>query len=173
MTRRLIAALLGLTVSAACASTRAVPHPFPVPGGHPPAPAASVPAAPSATGATRDAIVATALALRGTPYKDGGGDPGGFDCSGFVDYVFGRHAILLPRTVAGLAREGRTVRRQDVRPGDLVFFSTVAPGASHVGIAISRDQFVHAPSSRGEVRVERLDVRYWASRLVEVRRVLR
>ena len=173
MTRRLLAALLGLAVSSACASTQAVPHPFPVPGERPPAPAAPVPAAPPSARATSDAIVATALALRGAPYRNGGADPGGFDCSGFVDYVFGRHAILLPRTVADLAREGRTVPLRDVRPGDLVFFSTVAPGPSHVGIAISRDRFVHAPSSRGEVRVERLDVRYWASRLVEVRRVLR
>jgi len=182
MTGRLPAVLFGLTLSAACASTQAVPRPFPVPGGHPPAPEAPVPpvtpapkapTAPPPSRSARNAVVSTALALRGTPYKNGGADPGGFDCSGFVDYVFGRHAILLPRTVAELAHEGRKVPLRDVMPGDLVFFSTVAPGPSHVGIAISRDRFVHAPSSRGEVRVERLDARYWASRLVAVRRVLR
>ncbi len=177
MTGRLPALLLGLTLSAACASTQAVPRPFPVPGGRPSPPpaAAPVPKAPPPASpvVTRNAIVTTALELRGTPYRNGGADPSGFDCSGFVDYVFGRHAILLPRTVAGLAHEGRKVPLRDVMPGDLVFFSTVAPGPSHVGIAISRDRFVHAPSSRGEVRVERLDARYWASRLVAVRRVLR
>ncbi len=57
------------------------------------------------------------------------------------------------------------------RPGDLIFFSTTAPGASHVGIAIGGDAFVHAPSSRGVVRVERLSLPYWAGRIVGVRRV--
>jgi len=65
------------------------------------------------------------------------------------------------------------VRFADVRPGDLVFFHTVASGPTHVGIAIGGGEFVHAPSSRGVVRVERLDSSYWGPRVVSVRRVLR
>jgi len=162
---RLLAALAALAVTAACASTGAAPRPFPAPGGSR--------GGPSAAGGAASAVVGDALALRGAPYRDGGADPSGFDCSGFAQYVFGRHALLLPRTVSAQAREGRAVRRQEIRAGDLVFFSTTAPGPSHVGIAIGPDTFVHAPSSRGVVRVERLSSSYWAPRLVTVRRVLR
>jgi len=70
-----------------------------------------------------------------------------------------------------LYRAGRQVNGA-IEPGDLVFFSTVAPGASHVGIAIGGDEFVHAPSSTGEVRVERLGAAYWSTRFVGARRVL-
>jgi cell wall-associated NlpC family hydrolase len=117
------------------------------------------------------AVTSTALGLRGVPYRNGGTDPGGFDCSGFVWYVFGRHGLALPRTVgeqfqAGRARAGR------LEPGDLVFFSTVAPGASHVGIALGGDEFVHAPSASGQVRVERLSAPYWAARFVGARQIL-
>jgi cell wall-associated NlpC family hydrolase len=116
-------------------------------------------------------IAGTALALRGAPYRDGGGDPAGFDCSGFVWYVFGHHGVKVPRTVGDQYRAGREVAADRIEPGDLVFFTTVAAGASHVGIAIGGDQFVHAPSGRGEVRVERLSTTYWASRFVGARRV--
>jgi cell wall-associated NlpC family hydrolase len=88
-----------------------------------------------------------------------------------VDYVFDQNAIQLPRTVSAQARMGRPVRRANIRPGDLVFFTTVAPGPSHVGIAIGGDEFVHAPSSSGAVRVERLSSSYWSPRVVAVRRV--
>lgn len=164
MIARLLAALAVLVLTAACASTGAAPRPFPTPGG---SRSGSPPA-----GGVASAVVDDALTLRGAPYRDGGADPSGFDCSGFVQYVFGRHALLLPRTVSDQAREGRAVRRQEIRAGDLVFFSTTAPGPSHVGIVIGPDAFVHAPSSRGVVRVERLSSSYWAPRLVAVRRVL-
>ena len=116
-------------------------------------------------------IAGTALSLRGAPYRNGGQDPSGFDCSGFVTYVFGQHGIALPRTVGEQYREGRSVAANELEPGDLVFFATVAPGASHVGIAIGGDEFVHAPSGRGEVRVEHLSAPYWATRFVGARRV--
>ncbi|HXT33561.1 MAG TPA: C40 family peptidase [Vicinamibacterales bacterium] len=116
-------------------------------------------------------VTGTALALRGVPYRNGGHDPSGFDCSGFVSYVFGQNGLPLPRTVSELYRAGRQVNGA-IEPGDLVFFSTVAPGASHVGIAIGGDEFVHAPSSTGEVRVERLGAAYWSTRFVGARRVL-
>ena len=116
--------------------------------------------------------IGTALALRGIPYRNGGADPNGFDCSGFVWYVFARHGLDLPRTVQEQFRYGGNVPPSDLVPGDLVFFSTTAPGASHVGIVIGGDSFVHAPSSSGVVRVERLGATYWSSRFIGARRVL-
>ena len=161
---------------AACASTGAVPEPFPTPGGRPrPAPA-SQPVAVATTGSAKPAdgyaIAGTALDLRGSPYRDGGADPTGFDCSGFVEYVFGQHGVAVPRTVTDLYRAGRDVSPQDLQPGDLVFFSTTAPGPTHVGMAIGGDEFVHAPSSAGVVRVERISGAYWARRFVGARRLL-
>jgi cell wall-associated NlpC family hydrolase len=117
-------------------------------------------------------VAGTALSLRGAPYRNGGSDPGGFDCSGFVKYVFGQNGVAVPRTVTDQYRAGRQVPGPQVEPGDLLFFSTVGPGASHVGIAIGGDEFVHAPSSTGEVRVERMSASYWATRFVGARRVL-
>ena len=112
------------------------------------------------------------MGLRGTPYRNGGGDPSGFDCSGFVYYVFGQNGVSVPRTVTEQFRAGRDVDPPAMEAGDLVFFTTVTKGASHVGISIGGDEFVHAPSSRGEVRVERLSAPYWSTRFVGARRVL-
>jgi len=177
------AALLATAVlSSACASSGAVPRPFPVPGGadRPPAvPDPSVPsgAAPPEAGvravvgdAEAVAIASTALSLRGAPYRNGGTTPEGFDCSGFVQYVFRQHGVSVPRETREQFRLGRSLRRDDLAPGDLVFFTTVAPGASHVGIVIGQDQFVHAPSERGVVRIERLSTEYWNRRYVGARR---
>ena len=153
---------------AACASTGVVytPKPFPMPGERPgavaiPAPAPEAPApptAPVAPAASADgyALSGTALSLRGAPYRNGGIDPNGFDCSGFVRYVYQQHGVPMPREVREQFRVGKNVDRGRLEPGDLVFFSTVAPGASHVGIVIGGDQFIHAPSERGVVRVENL-----------------
>jgi cell wall-associated NlpC family hydrolase len=116
------------------------------------------------------AVTGTALALRGVPYRNGGTNPSGFDCSGFVVYVFSQHGLAMPRTVSEQFQAGRDAPGP-LRPGDLVFFSTVAPGATHVGIALGGDEFVHAPSSKGQVRVERLSSSYWASRYLGARRV--
>jgi cell wall-associated NlpC family hydrolase len=163
-----------------CATTGATPAPFPRPSapGPPlagPAPGgAPVPATAAPEGRPADlgyVVTGTALGLRGAPYRNGGADPRGFDCSGFVTYVFGQNGVPLPRTVGDLYRAGREVNGA-IEPGDLVFFTTVAPGASHVGIAIGGDEFVHAPSSTGEVRVERLSASYWSTRFVGARRVL-
>lgn len=117
------------------------------------------------------ALVGTALSLRGAPYRNGGTDPNGFDCSGFTQYVFARFGIALPREVRDQFRAGHPVDAQDLAPGDLIFFSTTDPGASHVGIAVGGDEFVHAPSSTGVVRVEHLGSRYWSPRYLGARRV--
>jgi cell wall-associated NlpC family hydrolase len=122
-------------------------------------------------GRSPSALIGTALDLRGVRYRNGGADPEGFDCSGFTQYVFGRHGVGLPRSVREQFDEGRAVRAEDIREGDLLFFAIDGDDASHVGIAVGGDSFVHAPSSRGVVRVERLGVRYWAERFVGARRI--
>jgi cell wall-associated NlpC family hydrolase len=116
--------------------------------------------------------VDTALALLGTPYRDGGSDPDGFDCSGFTQWVYARNGFALPRETREQFRRGVAIRPEDVVAGDLVFFTTVAPGASHVAIALDADRFVHAPSSRGVVRVERRSSAYWQRRFIGARRVV-
>ena len=117
------------------------------------------------------ALVGTALSLRGTPYRNGGIDPNGFDCSGFTRYVFAKYGVALAREVRDQFQQGKSVKNGEVAPGDLLFFTTVAPGATHVGIAIGGDQFVHAPSSTGVVRVERLSASYWSARYLGARRI--
>jgi cell wall-associated NlpC family hydrolase len=116
-------------------------------------------------------VSGTALSLRGVPYRNGGADPKGFDCSGLIWYVFARHGLAVPRTVEDQFRAGDEIRAQELRAGDLVFFSTTGGGASHVGIVVGGDSFVHAPSASGVVRVERLGTNYWSSRFVGGRRV--
>ena len=123
------------------------------------------------SGGSRIEVVALALGYRGVPYRNGGSDPSGFDCSGFMQYVFKQAGALLPRQVFEQFRVGVDVQRDEVQPGDLVFFQTVGRGASHVGLAIGDGQFVHAPSSNGVVRVERRHASYWAGRFVGARRV--
>jgi len=136
------------------------------------APASPAPSVPVAPAADAYAISGTALALRGAPYRNGGADPSGFDCSGFVWYVFAQHGLAVPRTVSDLYRVGAHVDAAALRAGDLVFFDTLnAHAATHVGISIGGDEFVHAPSSAGQVRVERLGSTYWAPRFLEARRV--
>jgi cell wall-associated NlpC family hydrolase len=166
--------LIAASLVGACASTGATPRPFPTPA-HGPKPIAHGPtgvSSPAGSSPIAYSVAGTALSLRGKPYRNGGSDPSGFDCSGFVRYVFSQHGVNMPRTVSDLFRSGRQVTANQLEPGDLVFFTTVAPGASHVGIAIGGDEFVHAPSSTGEVRVERLSASYWSTRFVGARRVL-
>jgi peptidoglycan DL-endopeptidase CwlO len=170
-----VVALSCAALSGACASRGATPHPFPTPGSVS-RPAASAPP-PSEPESSRAAIseydvVGTALDLRGVPYKNGGTDPGGFDCSGFTQYVFAKYGISLPREVRDQFNTGTPVDRKTLEPGDLIFFTTTEPGASHVGIAVGGDEFVHAPSTSGVVRVERLSSSYWAPRFIGGRRVL-
>ena len=114
------------------------------------------------------------MTFLGTPYVLGGTSPAsGFDCSGFVLYVFKQHGIEVPRNVVHQASAGRHVERPDIRAGDLVFFSTTGPGFTHVGIATSRDSFIHAPNSHGVVRIEPLTSPYWSARYAGARRLTR
>ena len=189
--------LVCLTMTAAgCASTGAVPRPFPgyqPPAARPvspdpPAPITAVPDQPSSPVASPPAVavatpgappldtpgslaLATAMDLRGVRYKSGGSDPSGFDCSGLVQYVFARQGIALPRDVRRQFQVGYEIATGELRPGDLLFFNTESDGASHVAIALDHQTFVHAPNSRGVVRVERLSTAYWSQRLLGARRI--
>ena len=156
-----------LIVLAGCASSGGVSRPLP---GPPAVPSGSEEAHLPPAEALR--IVETALALQGAPYRNGGTDPSGFDCSGFVEYVFAQNGVALPRDVQQQWSVGRPVSRPDLRPGDLVFFSVTGRGASHVGIAAGSGTFVHAPSSRGRVRTEQLNAPYWSRRFVGARRIV-
>jgi cell wall-associated NlpC family hydrolase len=161
--------LLASVIVTGCASSGTVPRPQPFPGANTPAPSENRDAASNVAAAD---LIATAMALRGTPYRNGGSEPSrGFDCSGFVQWVFAQHGTILPRETREQYDEGRKLDRDDVQAGDLVFFHTVSRGPSHVGIALGAGQFVHAPSSRGVVRVESYTGGYWASRWVGARRV--
>jgi cell wall-associated NlpC family hydrolase len=158
-------ALLTIVALGACARSPSAPPPVT----HPSAPIAPAPPAQTSDGAL---IAESALAWVGVPYRNGGTDPTGFDCSGFAQYVFAERGIQLPRGVDGQFRVGHPVRGDEISAGDLVFFATTSPGPSHVGIAVGPDAFVHAPSSSGRVRVERLSASYWSQRFVGARRVV-
>lgn len=175
-----VLACLAALAAGGCASHgTAVPRPFPTastpasnqpPAGQNPAAAASL-ATPVVSSMVVEGVVATAMHLLGTRYRNGGSDPEGFDCSGFVQYVFAQQGVFVPRTVEEQARVGTRVD-DELRAGDLVFFHTSGHGPTHVGIALDATRFVHAPSSRGEVRVEPLARPYWADRFIEARRML-
>jgi len=183
-----IAALMLGALAAACASKGSIrPQPFPLPASagsadapslpaHPADPAyparPAPPALPAPPASSTATLIDTALTYRGTPYRNGGTDPSGFDCSGFTQWVFAQYGFALPREVAEQFEVGKRIKNSDdLKPGDLVFFHTVARGASHVGIYVADDQFIHAPSSRGVVRTESINSSYWAPRFVGGRRI--
>lgn len=118
-------------------------------------------------------VVSFALTLQGIPYVWGGTTTGGFDCSGFVQYVYRQFGISLNRTANSQMGNGYSVSASDLIPGDLVFFSGTysTSGASHVGIYIGNGQFVHASSGRGCVTVSDLWSNYYSSHYYGARRI--
>ena len=114
------------------------------------------------SGAKSD-LVANAHLLLGTPYRFGGNRPAtGFDCSGFVQYAHATVGIRLPRTSRQQYQASRPVKKQNLRPGDLVFFRiNKKRSISHVGIYIGKGKFIHSPSSGKRVSIARLDNPYW------------
>ncbi len=111
-------------------------------------------------------VALCALGLIDTGYRFGGKNPeAGLDCSGMVSYIFGQAAGLkIKGSAADIARKGQPVERTLLRPGDLVLFNTRNAPFSHVVVYICDDRFVHAPSSNGRVRIDRLSARYFAAR---------
>jgi cell wall-associated NlpC family hydrolase len=111
-------------------------------------------------------VLINALSLTGIKYKYGGSSPDtGFDCSGFVRYVFQNAANLtLPPTARAISQIGKTVKKDELQPGDLVFFNTLKSTFSHVGIYLGDNKFIHAPRTGAAVRVENMQDSYWAKR---------
>jgi cell wall-associated NlpC family hydrolase len=115
-------------------------------------------------------ITDTAKSFIGVPYKFGGTTPRGFDCSGFIQYVFDKRKIALPRSADTQYKVGKSIAQKNLQQGDLVFFSTYEKGASHCGIYLEQGKFIHA-SSHG-VMISRLDESYWKTRYLGARRVI-
>jgi cell wall-associated NlpC family hydrolase len=112
----------------------------------------------------RKTIVRTAHSLRGIPYLAGGTTPRGFDCSGFVQYVYGKAGISVPRRSDQQYANGRKISLSNTKPGDLVFFQTTSRRISHVGIYVRDGMFIHAPSSGKHVSYSSIENPYWRSR---------
>ncbi|MGG3887949.1 NlpC/P60 family protein [Metabacillus fastidiosus] len=105
----------------------------------------------------------------GIPYKFGGTTPKAFDCSGYLGYVFKEYGYSLPRTVAGIYSSKNFSPVKELQVGDIVFFTTYKKGASHAGIYIGQDQFIHAASSNG-VSINKLQDSYWKNRYIGAKR---
>ena len=140
-------------LASACASTGTNrPRPFPTPAGSTnPEPTPATPPVPPRAAIPSEQLVATALSFRGVPYRNGGSDPTGFDCSGFTQWVFAQHGIALPREVEQQFKVGEKVKQDDLKPGDLVFFRRHLRGGRSVR---PRAQL----SRRRTRRVRQLDV---------------
>lgn len=125
-----------------------------------------------ATATAQDAID-QAMDLLGIRYRRGGSSPeAGFDCSGFVSHVFREGlGLILPRSSKEMSKSGEAISRDELRPGDLVFFNTMRNAFSHVGIYLGDNQFVHAPRSGGRVRIEDIRDGYWTKRFNGARRI--
>jgi cell wall-associated NlpC family hydrolase len=116
-------------------------------------------------------MIHTATSMIGQPYRFGGAAPGGFDCSGLVEYSAFSAGIHVPRTAAEQLRVGSPVNRTDLRAGDLIFMH-LASKELHVGIALDGQLFVHAPSSGGRVRIDSLIAAPYAKGFIGARRVV-
>lgn len=110
-------------------------------------------------------IVTIADALEGSPYHYGGTTPNGFDCSGFVYYVYQKAGINVPRTTAGQFENAEPVGVTKLHPGDLLFFRLNKRKVSHVGIYTGGGTFIHAPSTGKQVAYDSLNNRFWGARL--------
>ena len=116
-------------------------------------------------------VVSESMNYLGVPYVFGGTTPSGFDCSGYVLYVFAHAGIYLPRTADAQYECGYPVSTGELVAGDLVFFSTYEPGPSHVGIYLGDGEFINASSSQG-VSIASLYSSYWGSCYIGARRVM-
>lgn len=122
-----------------------------------------------------DSVISTAKSFLGTPYVWGGESPqeGGFDCSGFTQYVYKQVGYTLNRISADQAKQGSYVSRQNIQPGDLVFYSFEGTSnINHVGIYIGNGQMIHSPKTGDVVKTTDITTSYWESRFVTARRII-
>lgn len=121
-----------------------------------------------------DELVRYGLDYLGVRYRRGGTSrETGLDCSGLVQNVFRKAlGLSLPRTARDMSRLGTQIGKQDLQPGDLVFFNTMRRQFSHVGIYVGNNQFLHAPSSGGKVRIDNMTQKYWTARFNGARRLV-
>ncbi|MHB8742524.1 MAG: C40 family peptidase [Sulfuricaulis sp.] len=112
-----------------------------------------------------------ALRMVGRPYRYGGNTPKGFDCSGLVQYSYGRVGVTLPHGTEGLRRRSRRISRKHLARGDLIFFSLQGKKSSHVAVYIGGGRFVHSPSHGKKVYVSGFDDPYWRTHFTEARRL--
>jgi cell wall-associated NlpC family hydrolase len=119
-------------------------------------------------------VVMNALSLTGIHYRYGGSSPDtGFDCSGFVRYVFREAAsIALPHNARAISQVGKIISPDQLQPGDLVFYNTMRSAFSHVGIYLGNNRFIHAPSSGGGIHVVDMNTAYWSKRFDGARRIV-
>ena len=144
----------------------------PVPA--PPPASPGVDSAPASAEQRLSALVVAAMGALGVPYRRGGnGYDSGFDCSGFVRALYEQNfGLLLPRRAAEQANATQDIGREELKPGDLVFFNTLGRAFSHVGIYVGDHRFIHSPRSGAVVRIEDMRVNYWNRRFNGARRVV-
>jgi len=182
-----LAALNGISVDATLRIGQPLKVPTPAVPAARPAPAAPEPsesaaadesstprsrlaALPSRGAKWASTIVSLSTRYLGVRYRWGGATPAGFDCSGFMNYVFERTGVELPRTTYAMFETGVEVPRDQLQGGDIVFFQTVQPGPSHAGIYLGDGRFIHSSSGAGRVTISPMDHRYYAPRYLGARR---
>lgn len=121
--------------------------------------------------ATRGVIVTEALGQIGRPYRYGGTDPDGFDCSGLVQYSYAQAGVSLPRTTGDQLKSGKQIPLSDAEPGDLLFYKL--NGSLHVALYVGDGRAVHAPARGRQVIVAPVDIPYWQRNFITAIRVLR
>lgn len=131
------------------------------------------PAPPAARESAGGAVAAVAAGLVGTPYRFGGSDTRGFDCSGLAVYAYGTLGIAIPRTAAEQHRAARLIPLRDLSPGDLVFFRIRSLHVNHVGIYVGAGRFIHAPRSDALVSYASLERGFYREHLVSAGRFWR
>jgi cell wall-associated NlpC family hydrolase len=125
----------------------------------------------ASNGSDASHLISAANQVMGTKYVWGGTTTKGFDCSGFIGYVYKKIGVTLPRTTGGMIATGTSVAKNNLKAGDLVFFNTSGKGVSHAGIYIGNGKFAHSSSSKG-VSVSKLnDPYYWGSKYMGAKRI--